>query len=301
MSSAELNHLKVFVAVAQAHSFRSAATTMNMSPSSVSQAIGALEASTGIALFQRTSRSMVITEAGQKLLMDIMPLLGGLDDALLSASSMSTETKGTLKLNVPRSAAFLLLEPIMASFLAAHPKIDMEIASQDALIDIVRDGFDAGIRFPQSLANDMVAIPLGPAQQFNVVASPELLASSRIPKAPQDLLGLPCIRQRFPSGKIYCWEFSKNGQAFEIAPPGRLTVDDQTLALRAAVDGVGWAYIYEAMARPFIDSGKLVKALADWCPIEPSFQLYYPSRKQASPALRAFIAWVKTSQPYKAA
>jgi DNA-binding transcriptional LysR family regulator len=296
MPTPELLHLRALAAVAEWSSFRRAATAMNVSPSALSQAVRTLEQSLGVPLLQRTTRSVAPTEAGKQLLAELRPLLAGLDAAMANVGQFQTEVRGTLRLNLPRSAASLWLEPLLGGFLRAHPGIHLEVSSQDAMADIVPGGFDAGVRFPESLPRDMVAVPVGPMQRFVVVATPAVAQAHGVPLLPEDLLQRPCVRQRFPSGALYHWQFRKGDVAQALDVNGPLTVDDQRLALGAALGGVGWAYVYEAMAAPSLQAGRLVQALADWCPPEPGFQLYYPGRRQVSPALRAFIDWVLAQQ-----
>lgn len=289
MAPPELVHLRALSAVAEWRSYRRAARALNLSPSALSQAVRTLEQAVGVPLLQRTTRSVAPTEAGAQLLAELRPLLAGLDAALAGVGAFRAEVRGTLRLNVPRSAASLWLEPLLAGFLRGHPGIQLEVASQDGLVDIVQAGFDAGVRFPAVLPRDMVAMPVGPRQRFVVVAAPGLVG----PAVPQDLADLACIRQRFPSGSLLRWDFRRGDDVAAIDVTGPLTVDDQRLALRAALDGVGWAYVYEAMAAPALAEGRLQQALADWCPDEEGFQLYHPGRRQVSPALRAFIDWLR--------
>jgi DNA-binding transcriptional LysR family regulator len=298
MKSPELAHLRAFVAVAECHSYRRAATQLNVSPSAVSQSVRLLESTLGLSLLIRTTRSVAVTDAGTQLLAQLKLHLDGLDAALQQAAGMGDQVLGSLRLNVPRSAACILLEPLVAPFLRAHPGIQLELTTQDGFIDIVAAGCDAGIRFAESVPRDMVAVPLGPPQRFVAVASPACVARYGVPNDPEDLLTKPCVRLRFPSGAVYHWEFERDGQSCVIDVQGPLTVDDQRMALRAALDGVGWAYIYETMAAPHVEVGELVSALNAWCPKGTGFQLYYPSRRQASPAMRAFIDWLR-DQPSK--
>lgn len=296
MAAPELLHLRALAAVAEWSSYRRAAQAMNVSPSALSQAVRTLEQALGVPLLQRTTRSVAPTEAGRALLAELQPLLAGLDSALANVGRFQALVRGTLRLNLPRSAASLWLEPLLGDFLRAHPGIQLEVSSQDAMADIVPGGFDAGVRFPEALPQGMVAVPVGPMQRFCVVARPDVVQAQGLPLVPEDLLVRPCVRQRFPSGALYHWQFRQGEVAKALDVSGPLTVDDQRLALGAALGGVGWAYIYEAMAAPALAAGQLVQALADWCPPEPGFHLYYPSRRQVSPALRAFMDWVKTRQ-----
>jgi DNA-binding transcriptional LysR family regulator len=296
MASPELLHLRALAAVAEWSSYRRAAQALNVSPSALSQAVRTLEQSLGVPLLQRTTRSVAPTEAGRALLAQLRPLLAGLDSALANVGQFQALVRGTLRLNLPRSAASLWLEPLLGDFLRAHPGIQLEVSSQDAMADIVSGGFDAGVRFPEALPQGMVAVPVGPLQRFCVVARPDVAQAQGLPQQPEDLLVRPCVRQRFPSGALYHWQFRKGDVARALDVSGPLTVDDQRLALGAALGGVGWAYVYEAMAGPALAAGQLVQALADWCPPEPGFHLYYPGRRQVSPALRAFMDWVRARQ-----
>ena len=293
MPTPELLHLRALAAVAEWRSFRRAATALNLSPSALSQAVRTLEQSLGVPLLQRTTRSVAPTEAGTQLLDELRPLLAGLDTALANVGRFQAEVRGTLRLNLPRSAASLWLEPLLGDFLRAHPGIHLEVSTQDGMADIVPGGYDAGVRFPEALPRDMVAVPVGPQQRFIVVATPDLAQMLGLPQVALDLLVRPCVRQRFPSGALYHWQFRQGDVAQVVDVSGPLTVDDQRLALAAARGGVGWAYVYEAMASADLQAGRLVQSLADWCPPEPGFQLYYPGRRQVSPALRAFIDWLR--------
>jgi DNA-binding transcriptional LysR family regulator len=287
----DLRQLRAFAAVAELRSYRRAAARLGVTPSAVSQSVRALEAALGQPLVQRTTRSVAASAAGLQLLARLRPHLDGLDAAWNDVQDASGTPAGTLRLNMPRSAARLVMAPVMSAFLAAHPRIALEVRSQDDAVDIVAAGCDAGIRFEESVPRDMVAWPLGGPQRFVVAGAPALRAALGEPAGPWDLLDHPCIRQRFPQGELYRWEFARNGERLALDVPGRLTVDDQPLALQAALDGAGWAYLYQAVAAPHLRAGRLVAVLDAWCPAGTGFQLYYPGRRQASPALRAFIAW----------
>lgn len=292
MNKPDLLHLRAFMAVAERSSFRQAAKALELSPSAVSQAVRTLESRLQVALLRRSTRSVALTQAGAQLFEQLRPTLNQLDSALLAASQSGGEIGGRLLLNMPRNAATQLLSPLFSDFLKAHPGISLEITTQDGLVDIVREGHDAGIRFPESVPRDMVAVAIGPQQRFAVVASAEWASTHGLPLHPDDLMRLPCIRLRFPSGTVYQWQFRRGEEAMTASVAGPMTVDDQGLALLSALDGLGWAYVYEALAEPHVREGRLVKALVDWCPFEPGFQLYYPSRHQVSPALRALVNWV---------
>ncbi|MBB4842525.1 DNA-binding transcriptional LysR family regulator [Paucibacter oligotrophus] len=293
----ELQQLRIFAAVAQARSYRRAATLLNLSPSAVSQALRRLEQGLGLPLLNRSTRSVALTAAGERLLVQSLPALQQLEQAFASVRELGGELSGSLRLSVPRSAARLLLAPIVARFVRTHPQVQLELSTQDEMVDIIERGFDAGVRFAERLPADMVAVPLGAAQRFVVVARPDLLARVGAPQLPQDLLGRPCIRQRFASGALFHWEFSSQGQDLTLDVQGPLTVDDQSVVLPLALEGLGFAYVYEQAVREHLASGRLQQVLAGFCPEGTAFSLYYPGRRQASPALRAFIELLKDGLP----
>ena len=202
---------------------------------------------------------------------------------------------GTLRLNVPRNANELVIRPVMARFLAAYPEVELEIVSDDGKVDIVAGGFDAGIRAGQDLGQDMISVPVGPPLRFAVVGSPAYFASRRKPVGPQDLLSHVCIGRRYPSGARYAWTFARGGAAeIVVDVSGPLIVDDRTLIIAAALDGIGLSHIHEALVADRLAQGDLVRVLEDWCPPLPTFFLYYPGRRQLPPPLRAFIELART-------
>lgn len=296
MSLASLADLQSFAAVARLRSFRQAAAELGVSPSALSHALRGLEARLGVRLLNRTTRSVSPTEAGQRLLARLSPTLQELADALDEINSFRDSPVGTLRLNVPRAAAEYVLAPLASRFLREYPGMRLEIVTDDKLIDIVAAGFDAGVRFGERLAQDMIAVPLGPPQRFVVVASPAYLAEHGRPTTPQQLSEHRCIRIRFPNGSIYRWEFSRGGEKLEVEVDGPLDVADMPLMVRAAEDGLGLAYVYEQAAAAALAAGRLVTVLDDWRPAEPGFFLYYPSRRLLPAGLRAFIAMLKQDE-----
>ncbi|PHV29488.1 LysR family transcriptional regulator [Janthinobacterium sp. BJB426] len=286
---ADLNELTAFAAVARLRSFRKAALERGVSASALSHALRALEERLGVRLLNRTTRSVTPTEAGQQLLARLAPAMREINDALQDLSALQDVPAGKLRLNVPRPAARLLLAPMLASFVARYPRVQVELITDDGMIDIVRDGFDAGIRFGEQVAADMIAVPVGAPQPFVVVASPAYLAAHGLPATPRALLEHACIGRRFPSGRQYAWEFEQDGEGVSIAVGGPLVFDDDELMLRAARDGAGLAYVYEADARADIAAGRLVCVLQRCLPPPPRYFLYYPSRRQMPPVLRAFV------------
>ena len=289
MSGIDLRNLEAFLAVARTRNFRRAALESRVSASSLSQRLRAMEERLGVRLLNRTTRSVAPTEAGERLLERLRPALRDIDDALEDANAFRAKPAGRLRLNVPRSAALLLLAPVMTRFIKAYPQMRLEITAEDRLVDIVASGYDAGVRFGESVERDMVAVRIGPDLRMAVVGSPAYFRRHPKPVKPRDLHGHACIRFRLPSGTIYRWEFEKKGEVLEVEVDGPLTLSDQQVMLQAALDGAGLAIVLESHARPHLKARQLVRVLADWCPPFPGYFLYYPSRRQVPAGLRAFI------------
>ena len=281
--------LEVFVAVARHRSFRKAAIERGVSTSALSHVIRGLEQNLGVRLFNRTNRSIHITDAGEHLLGRIAPALGDITEAVEHIGAFRGRPAGSLRLNVPRNAAEIVIRPMTGRFLEAYPEIRLEVVTQDGLVDIVSEGFDAGIRAGQDLGLDMISVPIGPGLRFAVVGSPSYFANRDKPAVPQDLRTHACVGRRYPSGALYKWAFARGSEAIDIAIRGRLVVDDRSLIIGAALDGVALAHIHEALVADHIARGELVRVLEDWCPPLPRFFLYYPGRRQVPPPLRAFI------------
>ncbi len=290
MTPASLADLQAFAAVARLRSFRRAADELGVSPSALSHTLRGLETRLGIRLLNRTTRSVAPTEAGEQLLIKLSPALLDIQDALDHVNSFRDSPLGTLRINAPRMATEWVLAPMVADFLKEHPGMRVELASDDNLVDIVAGGFDAGVRFGESLQQDMVAVPLGPPQRFVVVASPRFIAAHGVPDCPRGLQQHRCVRIRFPSGSYYRWEFFKGSEKLEVDVDGPLTASDMHVMVQAAEADLGFAYVYAQYAAPGIAAGRLVTVLDDWCPVVPGFFLYYPSRKHLPAGLRAFIA-----------
>jgi DNA-binding transcriptional LysR family regulator len=261
--------------------------------SSLSQRLRDLEERLGIRLLNRTTRSVAPTEAGERLLDRITPALRELGDAVAEIGEVADEPAGRLRINAPEPAVGLVLAPMVASFLEAFPKINLEIVVEPLLVDIVARGFDAGIRFEENLAQDMIAVSLSPPQRFVVVASPDFIAAHGSPKEPRELLGQPGILTRFPNGIILPWEFERHGETVKIVPEGRLVSLSFALNIQAALGGVGFYSTFEGYVREHIEAGRLVRVLDEWCPEFSGPYLYYPSRRQPPPALRAFVDFVR--------
>jgi DNA-binding transcriptional LysR family regulator len=288
-----LDGVEVFLSVAQHRSFRRAAAELGVTPSAISQTVRVLETRIGAALFTRTTRSVGLTEAGERFLAHAKPAFEELVAASEVARGLGQRPAGLLRLSVPRAVVPILLEPLLASFCQAYPEIEVEIAASNELIDLAAEGFDAGIRLGQFIDADMVAVPLTPPFRFIVVGSPAYFAARGKPEHTDDLRQHACLRWRRSSGALALWSFNDNGRAIEIAVSGPLIANDFPTMLGGAVEGIGLAQLPEPMAADGLRAGKLVHVLEPFAPMIPGVFLYYPSRRQIMPKLRAFIDHVK--------
>jgi DNA-binding transcriptional LysR family regulator len=293
MSDMDLRDLDAFVAVARTRNFRRAAVEQGVSVSSLSQRLRALEEELGVRLMNRTTRSVGLTEAGEFLLTRIGPAMSDVGEALNQVRGLGGVPSGRLRINAPPPVIDLVLAPLVAPFLQAYPRIDLEIVGDSSFVDIVAAGFDAGVRYGEHLAQDMIAVSLGPPQRYVVVASPQYIALHGRPKHPKDLLNHSAIRNRFDSGVMPDWEFEKAGRVVKVSPPGKLIVSYPELARRAALDGVGFWPTFEGYVHEEIRTGTLVSVLDDWSAPFPGPFLYHASRRHTPPALSAFIAFVR--------
>lgn len=293
MQDVELRDLSAFVVVARHRNFRRAAIEQRVSASSLSQRMRDLEERLGVRLLNRTTRSVAPTEAGERLLRRLAPALKDVMDATLDVRNMRDVPSGRLRINGPEPALRLVLAPMVAPFLKRYPEVNLEIVSDSSLIDIVSEGFDAGIRYEETLAQDMVAISLGPPERYALVAAPSFLKGRKLPRHPNELLSQPCIVTRLRSGVQLPWEFRKGTRSVKFKPIGPLTAAHPELQVQAAMDGLGFYMTLEGYAMEAIASGRLVTVLGDWCPSVPGPFLYYPGRRQQPPSLLAFIAFVK--------
>lgn len=284
-----LNDLAAFAAVASHRSFRRAAEVMGVSRSALSHAIIGLEGKLGVRLFNRTTRSVSLTHAGARLLARLDPVLQDLDHALDTLSEERGTPSGTLRINANKSGARILLKEVVPRFLDVYPDVELDLVSEGRLVDIVKQGFDAGVRLLEAVPRDMVAVKFGGDVRFIAVAAPSYMDGKATPNTPDGLHAHCCIRQRLPSGKRYRWEFSKHGAEIAVDVPGNLTLDDNDLLVQAAADGRGIAYVPEHFAQPFLGSGELVTVLDDWCPPTTGLALYYPRSRHIPSPLRAFI------------
>lgn len=296
--SVDLQDLFAFLSVAQAGGFREGARKSGASPSSLSEGVRRLEAGLGVRLLNRTTRSVAPTEAGQRLMDRLVPALGEVEAALDVVNSFRDRPAGTLRLNVPATVAKLVLPPIVTPFLRAYPDIRLEVVVEDAYVDVLAAGCDAGVRYDERLEQDMIAVPIGPrVQRFATAASPAYLAAHGRPEHPRDLLRHSCLRGQFASGAIPTWEFEKAGEIVRVDPSGPLLVRlgaAVELAIDAAVQGLGIIHLFEGWLEPHLSSGALEPVLMPWWQDFTGPFLYYPGRRHLPSPLRAFVDFIKT-------
>jgi DNA-binding transcriptional LysR family regulator len=299
--AADIQDLLAFVAVVNAGGFREGARTSGKSASSLSDAVRRIESRLGVRLLNRTTRSVVPTEAGARLMERIVPALGEVESALDVVNDFRDRPSGTLKLNVPASAARLVLPAIITPFLQAHPDIRLEVIVEESFVDMLAAGCDAGIRYDDRLEQDMIAVPIGPrVQRFATAASPAYLNARGRPEHPRDLLEHDCLRGKFPSGAIPMWEYERDGETLRVDPTGPLLVNIAgavDLAVQAAIDGLGIVFLFEDWLRPHLDSGALEPVLEPWWLSFSGPFLYYPGRRYLPSPLRAFVDFIKTERP----
>jgi DNA-binding transcriptional LysR family regulator len=293
----DLADLNAFLSVARAGGFREGARASGGSASGLSEAVRRLEAQLGVRLLHRTTRSVVPTEAGTRLLERLGPALTEVDAALDVVNRFRDRPAGTLRLNVPVSAARLVLPSIAPPFLAAYPEVRMEVIADDSFVDVVAAGCDAGIRYDERLEQDMIVVPIGPrVQRFAAAASPAYLDRRGRPEHPRELLDHACLRGRFSSGAMPPWEFERDGDVVRIDPAGTLLVGIGgaiDLAVDAAIAGTGIVYLFEDWLRPHFDRGALEPVLEPWWQRFPGPFLYYPGRRLVPAPLRAFVDFIK--------
>ena len=296
----EMNDLAAFVSVARAGGFRDAARVASVSPSSLSIAVRRLEAKLGLRLLNRSTRSVAPTEAGQRLLDKIAPLFSEMEAALDVLNGFREKPTGTLRLNVPSSAARIVLAPVMASFLDAYPDIDVEVVVEDGFVDVLAAGCDAGIRYEERLAQDMIAVPVGPrVQRFATAAAPAYLDTHGRPTHPSELLSHHCLRGQFGSGAKPTWDFERAGEILRVDPPARLLVRPGSavdLAVSSAIAGAGVTHLFEDMLRPYLDAGWLEPILEPWWQTFSGPFLYYPGHRHVPAPLRALIDFLKANE-----
>lgn len=297
MEKAGLFELNAVVQVAAHGGFRAAAIELGVAPSTLSHAITHLEARIGVRLFNRTTRSVVLSEAGAQFIARVRPALEEIRQAMEQANDLRDSPTGTLRINTSEGAAREILTPIVISFLRRYPDMHVDLVTEGRLVDIVGDGFDVGFRLAEAVPQDMVSIPFGPDVSQVVVCAPSWLQGRVAPQVPEDLLAHRCIRQRLPRGALRGWEFERHGLELRIDVSGPLTLDNHHLMIEAALQGVGIAYVYEGYARDHIAAGRLLQLLPEWTPSYRGLCLYYPSHRHVTAGLRAFIEQVKQARP----
>lgn len=293
MERNDLSILAAFLAVAEERSFTRAAKRLGVSPSAMSHAIRGLEEDIGVRLLSRTTRSVAPTEAGERLLARLRPGLADIQDALDQLSGLRDRPAGRVRLLVPRLAGTRVLGPKLAQFTRDYPDVVLDITADDSRLDIVAGGFDAGIHFGEYIQKDMIAVRVSKNHRAAIVGAPSYFESRPKPKSPRDLLSQRCINFRHGSAGVYRWEFDKGKKSLSVAVNGPLIVDDVEILVRAALDGVGLAFVSDEYVAPHLASGALVRVLEDWCQPFPGFFLYYPSRRQQPAALSALINAVR--------
>jgi DNA-binding transcriptional LysR family regulator len=286
----ELADLMVFLAVAEERSFTRAAARMGTSQSALSHTVQRLEARLGLRLLTRTTRSVAPTAAGERLIETLGPALNAIDAKLTTLTELRDKPSGTVRITTSDHAAESYLWPVLKKFLPDYPDITVELTIDHGLTDIVTERYDAGVRLGESIAKDMIAVPVSPEMRMIVVGSPAYFASHPKPRTPQELASHACINMRMVSaGSIYAWEFEKGGRELKVRVEGPLVFNSVRMAMQAALSGLGLAYVPEDLAQALVDSGRLVRVLNDWCQPFAGFHLYYPSRRQHAPAFAMLV------------
>jgi len=284
-----LIEFEAVLAIAARGSFRAAALELGLSTTALSNLIGKLERHLGVRLFNRTTRSVSLTDAGRTFVEQVEPALRDIRDAVAAARSQQTTPSGTLRINAFATGARTILAPLVLAFLRRYPQVHVDLVTEGRIVDIVARGFDMGIRSADLVPSDMIAVPLGPPQSFAVVATPSYFEAHGRPQVPPDLLVHPCIRVRLPNGTLYRWHFEREGNPVPIDVEGPITLDEATLARIAVLDGIGIGFFMEADVREDIAAGRLERVLQDWTPPGAPLSLYYPGRRNPSAAFRGFV------------
>lgn len=290
MQRVALNDLEAVLAVARRGSFRAAAIDLDMSTTALSHAIARLESNLGVRLFNRTTRSVSLSNAGRQFVEKVGPAVGDIHGAMETVRSQRETPAGLLRINAAPTAARQIISPLALEFLRRYPDMQIDIVTEGRLVDVVAAGFDLGVRVADLVPTDMIALSLGRPQRSAVVGSPDYFAQRPIPLVPTDLLGHDCIRVRLPNGALFRWRFQRNGETAQIDVPGRLILDEASLARTAALDGAGIGFFMEQDVLHDIAAGRLLRLLDDWTPATPGFCLYYPGRRNPSAGLQAFLA-----------
>lgn len=288
-----LTELDAVLMVARRGKFRTAALELGVSTTALSNAVGKLERTLGVRLFNRTTRSVSLTEAGQRFVAQVAPAVQDIHEAMEVARSQQAVPSGTLRINAFPTAAREIFSSLVLPFLRVHPQVHIDIVTEGRLVDIVAGGFDLGVRSADLVPADMIAIPLGVGRRSVVVGTPSYLKTHGTPLIPQDLAGHSCLRVRLPDGAIYRWPFEKDGQSVHIDVQGPITLDEASLARTAALASVGLTLAMESDVRDDIEAGRLVRVLEDWTPTRSPLSLYYPSRRNPTAAFKAFVDFAR--------
>ncbi|MCJ7995484.1 LysR family transcriptional regulator [Rhizobium cremeum] len=289
MDQASLKELEAAIAIARRGTFRAASIDLGISTTALSHTIGRLEAGLGVRLFNRTTRSVSLTDAGRLFMQQVAPSLQDLHAALEAVREQRETPSGTIRINAAPFAARAILTPLVFEFLRRYPEMNVDIVTEGKMVDIVRDGFDLGVRVAGLVPSDMIAVSLGRPQRHAVVASPEYFEKHGMPVVPPDLLGHRCIRVRLPDGSLFRWRFEKDGEQVQIEVRGQISLDETSLTRTAVLEGAGVGYLFEQDILPEIEAGRVIRVLEDWTPPYPGLCLYYPGRRNLSAGVRAFL------------
>jgi len=289
MARQGLIELEAVLAIAARGSFRAAALELGLSTTALSNAIGKIERELGVRLFNRTTRSVSLTDAGRTFVEQVAPAVREIRYAMLTARSQQATPTGTLRINAFASGAREILAPLVLAFLRRYPQVHVDLVTEGRIVDIVAEGFDLGIRTADLVPSDMIAVPVGAPRSFAVVATPTYFEAHGRPQVPPDLLAHRCIRIRLPNGAPYRWHFERDGEPIQIDVEGPITLDESSLARIAVGDGIGIGFFMEADIRKDIAGGRLERVLQDWTPPTTPLCIYYPGRKNPSAAFRAFV------------
>lgn len=289
MDHASLKELEAAIAIARRGTFRAAAIDLGMSTTALSHTIGRLEAGLGARLFNRTTRSVSLTDAGRLFVQQVAPSLEDLHAALDLVRSQRETPSGTIRINAAPFAARAIISPLVLEYLRRYPDMNIDIVTEGKMVDIVRNGFDLGVRVAALVPSDMIAISLGHPQRHAVVGSPEYFDQHGKPIVPPDLLGHNCIRVRLPDGSLLRWRFEKDGEQVQIDVRGAIALDEASLTRTAVIEGAGMGYLFEQDVLPDIEAGRVIRVLEDWTPPYPGLCLYYPGRRNLSAGVRAFL------------
>nr|WP_294525177.1 LysR family transcriptional regulator [uncultured Rhodopila sp.] len=298
MARTDLNDITAFLAIARDGSFTKAAARLGVSPSALSQTVRNLEGRLGLRLLTRTTRNVAPTEAGERIIQAIGPRLEEIDAELAALTALRDKPAGMVRLSAGEHAADMVVWPVLHKLLPAYPDISVEIVIDNGLTDIVAERLDAGVRLGEQVAKDMVAVRIGPDLRMAVVGAPEYFKRRKRPRTPQELTEHTCINLRLPTaGGLYAWEFEKGGRELRVRVEGQLVFNTATMSVKAALAGAGLAFVPEDRVRESLDDGCLIRVLADWCPPFPGYHLYYPSRRQPTPAFAVLVEALRYRTP----